>query len=133
MGARLRPRTPSFLSRARLGFGILSWQDLGVYLIVGIGGVFALLAAFTLRRRHVVRSKVERAYARFCRRLARIGIERALTEGPLDFAHRAQATRPDLAPRIEAITRLYVALRYGHRPKPEWARELQHAVTTFKV
>ena len=118
---------------ARLGFGILSWQDLGVYLIIGIGGVFALLAAFTLRRRYVVRSKVERAYAHFCRRLERAGLVRAPAEGPLDFAQRAKAARPDLAPRIEAITRLYVALRYGHCPKPEWARELQHAVTTFKV
>ena len=117
---------------ARLGFGILSWQDLGVYLIVGIGVLFALLAAFTLRRRQVVRSKVERAYAQFCQRMAHAGIQRAPAEGPLDFAKRAKATRPDLAPRIEAITCLYIALRYGNRPKPEWARELQHAVSALK-
>lgn len=118
---------------ARLGLGILSWQDLGVYLIIGIGGVFAILAAFTLRRRSVVRSRVERAYALFCQRLGRIGLVRAPAEGPLDFAQRAKTARPDLAPRIESITRLYVALRYGLRPKPEWGVELRRAVTKLKV
>ena len=118
---------------ARLGFGILSWQDLGVYLILGIGALFVLLAAFTLRRRQVVCSKVERAYAQFCQRMARAGIQRAASEGPLDFAQRAKIKRPDLAPRIESITCLYVALRYGYCPKPEWSIELKRAVATLKI
>ena len=118
---------------ARLGFGILSWQDLGVYLIIGIGSIFALLAAYTLRPRNVVRSKVEWAYAKFCRRLERVGIVRHLAEGPTDFAQRAKAIRPDLALRIEAITRLYVALRYGGHSNPEWVRALSRAVAMLKV
>lgn len=119
---------------ARLGFGILSWQDLGVYLIIGIGSVFALLALFTLRqRRGVTRSKVERAYARFCRRMERIGLVRAPSEGPLDFAQRAKTARPDLTLPIETITRLYVTLRYGHRPNSESHLELKRAVAALRV
>ena len=118
---------------ARLGLGILSWQDLGVYLLIGIGSVFGLLALFTLRSRHSYRDKVERAYALFCKRLASIGIAREPAEGPLDFAARATAQRPDLASKIEAITRLYVALRYGANAKGEWTRELNHLVQRFKI
>ena len=118
---------------ARLGFGILSWQDLAMYLMIGIGGVFGLLAAFTLRRRNFVHGKVERSYAVFCARLGRAGITRDPAEGPLDFAARAQTLRPDLALRIEAITRLYVALRYGQHPNPLGVADLKHAVATLKV
>ena len=118
---------------ARLGFGILSWQDLAVYLLIGIGGVFGLLAAFTLRSRAAVRGKVERAYAVFCTRLARVGIARDPTEGPLDFATRANMLRPDLAPKIEAITRLYVALRYGVGSKAEWSGDFRQLVRRFKT
>ena len=124
-------RQVSFFSR--LGFGILSWQDLGIYLLIGIGSVFALLAAFTLRSRRVVRSQVERAYEKYCRRLGKVGIVRDPAEGPLDFAKRAKSILPELAPRIETITQLYVALRYGHRPNPEWTHELRRAVSTLKV
>ncbi len=118
---------------ARLGFGIVSWQDLGIYLLVGVGSIVGLLALFTLGRRAQHTDKVARAYAVFCARLARIGIVRDSAEGPLDFAARAKALRPDLAPRIEAITRLYVALRYGADAQAEWARNLARLVARFKA
>ncbi len=118
---------------ARLGFGIISWQDLGVYLLIGVGSIIGLLALFTLRGRAEFTGKVERAYAAFCTRLARVGIVRGVAEGPLDFATRAKTLRPDLAPRIEAITRLYVALRYGAEAKLEWVRNFMQMVARFKT
>ena len=118
---------------SRLGFGIVSWRELGLYLLVGVGSVVAVLALFTLRARREYTGKVERAYARFCARLARIGITRAPDEGPLDFAARAKILRPDLAPRIEAITQLYVALRYGADAKNEWARDFARMVARFRA
>ena len=118
---------------ARLGFGIVSWQDLGIYLLVGVGSIVGLLALFTVGRRAQHADKVARAYAVFCARLARIGIVRDSAEGPLDFAARAKALRPDLAPRIEAITRLYVALRYGVDARVEWVRNLARLVARFKA
>jgi len=118
---------------ARLGFGILSWQDLVLYLLIGLSGIFGLLALFTLRRRALVQGKVERTYARFCARLGQAGIVRDPAEGPLDFAARAKTLRPDLAPHIEAITRLYVALRYGAQGKAEWVGDLSSLVRRFKT
>jgi len=118
---------------ARLGFGILSWQDLVLYLLIGVGGVFGVLALLTLRSRALVRGKVERAYAQFCARLGQAGIARAPAEGPLDYAARAKIMRPDLAPKIEAITRLYVALRYGAQAKTEWVGDLYSLVRRFKT
>ena len=37
-----------------------------------------------------------------------------------------------LAPRIEAITRLYVALRYGVNAKSEWARDMTNLIAQFR-
>ncbi len=118
---------------ARLGFGILSWQDLGLYLLIGIGGAFGLLALFTLRTRHPHRGKVERAYALFCKRLALAGMARDPAEGPLDFAARGKTQYPGQASNIDAITRLYVALRYGADTKAEWVKDLEDLVRRFKV
>ena len=118
---------------ARLGFGIVSWQDLGVYLLVGVGSVIGVLALFILRPRREHAGKIERAYATFCARLARIGLTRAPNEGPLDFAARAEAARPDLAPRIEAITRLYVALRYSADAQAEWVRDFARMAARFSA
>ena len=87
----------------------------------------------TLRTRHPHRGKVERAYALFCKRLARAGIARDPAEGPLDFAARAKTQRPDQASKIEAITQLYVALRYGADSKAEWVENLQDLVRRFRV
>ncbi len=118
---------------SRLGFGIISWQDLGVYLLIGISSVIGLLALFTLRGGPEYRDKVERVYAIFCARLARVGIVREMAEGPLDFATRAKNLRPDLALRIESITRLYVALRYGADAKLAWVKNFSQMVARFKI
>jgi len=118
---------------ARLGFGILSWQDLVLYLMIGLGSVFSVLALFTLRRRSLVRDQVVRAYAKYCDRLGQAGIVRADAEGPLDFAVRAKMLRPDLAPQIEAITQRYIALRYGAQLKQEWLGDLRRMVHRFRA
>lgn len=52
-------------------------------------------------------------YAGFCRRLARVGIERGPGEGPLDFARRASRARPDLAKEIGAVSEAYMQAQYG--------------------
>ncbi len=118
---------------ARLGFGILSWEDLSLYLLMGVGSIFGLLAILTLRPRSNDRDNVERTYALFCKRLGQVGIARDPAEGPLDFALRAKTMRPDLAPTIEAISRLYVALRYGANTKPEWVQDFSYRVTRFRA
>ena len=117
---------------SRLGLGIVAWQELGMYLLVGVGSVIGVLAFFTLRTRREYRGKVERAYATFCERLARIGITRATNEGPLDFAARVKTLRPDLASSVDAITQRYVALRYGENAQDEWILDLIKLTAKFR-
>lgn len=118
---------------ARMGLGIVSWQDLAIYLLIGVGSVVGVLAALTLRGREQALDKVERAYAIFCAKLAKVGFTRASNEGPMDFAARVKRGRPDLAAGVEAVTRLYVALRYGVVPERGWVGELKERVDTFRV
>lgn len=99
---------------ARLGFGLVSWQELAVGLLVGVGGLLLGFALFMLRgggRASV--DPVVRSYRRFCARLAKAGLERRPAEGPVDFAARVVGARPELKPAVEEITALYVELRYG--------------------
>ena len=54
-----------------------------------------------------------RLYARFCHRLARIGLPRAAHEGPVEYAERVAATRRDLALEVRDIAQRFALLRYG--------------------
>jgi hypothetical protein len=58
---------------------------------------------------------VSRAYRKFCRRLARVGLARAPHEGARDYAERSAAERPDLAAELRAISAEYLQLRYRER------------------
>jgi transglutaminase-like putative cysteine protease len=55
----------------------------------------------------------QQLYQKFCKKLSRLGITRRAFEGPLDFATRAARNRPDLAQQINAISQLYITLRYS--------------------
>lgn len=59
------------------------------------------------------RDPLRRVYERFVKRLARLGIERRASEGPVALTERATTERPDLAEGVRAFARLYVPLRYG--------------------
>jgi hypothetical protein len=56
------------------------------------------------RQDHHRRDPVQRAYARFCRRLARRGLARHPWEGPHAYAERA-AQRADLDRLLEEVSR----------------------------
>jgi hypothetical protein len=78
---------------------------------------------------------VQRTWLQFCRRLARAGLARRPDEGPRDFAGRVATARPALAGQVNAITELYIALRYGRPPQHsaiESAR-LQRMVRRFSL
>jgi hypothetical protein len=48
-----------------------------------------------------------------CRRLARAGLPRQPSEGPLDYAHRAAARWPQCKVALRQVGEAYAALRYG--------------------
>jgi protein-glutamine gamma-glutamyltransferase len=109
------------------------WRWLGGLLA---GGVIAFLGflSFMLARelRFHERDPVQRAYARFCRRLERRGLRRAAHEGPLDFLARVARERPDFRHECEPIAHLYARLRYGADAPASATQELLRRVRAFR-
>jgi protein-glutamine gamma-glutamyltransferase len=115
-----------------LGFESATWQTLAVLLMTMSSLVIAVVALRVLgelRLRSL--DPVTRSWRRFCRKLARRGTLRLPAEGPRDFARRAAAEQPELAPKIGAIAQLYVELHYagsGARTQVQRLRELVRAL-----
>jgi transglutaminase-like putative cysteine protease len=115
---------------SRLGMKQPSWETMALLLFWSVGGVLLLVALWVLRgMRH--EDTVQRAWLRFCSKLARAGLSRASTEGPLDYARRASQRFPGKEPAVRAITALYVEQRYGHAANRESLAHLKHLVREF--
>ena len=100
-----------FYHKVGLAYG--NWLQLALVLaglIVGVLALFVLYLAW--ERRPPPAAPAAREYARFCARLARIGLRRERHEGPLDYAARVERERPDLGEAVSAITEDYIGLRY---------------------
>lgn len=81
-------------------------------LAIGLAALgLAALIPMWLRRRRL--DPVQALYERYCGLLARHGIARGTSEGPQDFAARAEAALPSAAPAVRAFTDHYVRWRYG--------------------
>lgn len=97
-------------------FGIvdLNWRDLAIGLIAGVFGVGGIVGLFLILRIHRQRAEpAVMAYRLFCRKLAKVGLQRAPHEGPHDFLARIGQQRPDLQERAALVIDAYVALRYS--------------------
>jgi protein-glutamine gamma-glutamyltransferase len=98
----------------KLGIDSPEWKHLG-WAFAGILTAWAVWISLTLRR-SVGRAKpdrIGRAWLQATRKLARVVPERALDEGPMDYARRVAHRRPDLAQRVTALAELYAKLRFG--------------------
>lgn len=117
----------------RVGLDDATWRTLAA-LLLGITGVFTLvLALFTLRRLRVrVRDPVAIAYAAFCSKLRERGLARLPNEGPLAFADRVTAARPDLKEVVRGFTQRYVALRYAGESGVESIARLRKLARNFR-
>ena len=117
---------------ANVGMDDATWEKLTAILFVLAGIIVAMFTALALRQMTSrVRDPVKIAYQRFCDKLRRKGLSRAPAEGPVDYARRVERQRPELAPAVDAITRLYVALRYGAESGTAALIELQRRVRQF--
>jgi transglutaminase-like putative cysteine protease len=115
---------------SRLGMKQPSWETMTLTLFWSVGGVLLLVALWVLRgmRRE---DAVQRAWLRFCDKLARAGLARARTEGPLDYAGRVSRRLPKNESAVRAITALYVEQRYGHAADAESLVRLKRLVREF--
>lgn len=119
---------------ARVGMDNATWEKLTAVLLVLSGIIVAAFTVMALRQlKNRVRDPAKLAYARFCEKLRRKGLPRDPAEGPIDYAHRIRLARPDLTAAVAAITRLYVAMRYGTAPESAALHELQQRVRGFKA
>ncbi len=91
---------------------LASWQGMIAALTVALMLTTLVLARQILHRPRPPEDPAQRLYRTFCRKLSAIKLERRAGEGPADFAARAGRLRPDLAADIQAITSLYIGLRY---------------------
>jgi transglutaminase-like putative cysteine protease len=125
-------RQRHLLSRA--GIEDANWRTLAVILMAASGLITLTLALLMLRKfKTAVHDPARRAYRRFCAKLARKNLPRDPAEGPLDYAARLSRLRPDLAAAASAITRLYVALRYGTEANIEALHDLERRVRQFRT
>ncbi len=119
---------------SRVGLDNATWQKLTVMLFILCGAIVAAFVILALRQLKARVSDPARvAYLRFCSKLQRNGLPRGPSEGPVDYAHRVEAARPDLTPEVSAITRLYVALRYAASASPDALVELRRRVREFSA
>lgn len=116
----------------RLGLGVSRLERFTYLLLALIGSCLAAGALYgvSLLGKRPRPHPADRQYIRFCKQLARRGIKREPAEGPLDFARRASALRPDLAAAIMAISRAYIQARYAQDDKGSTVR-LKRLVRTF--
>lgn len=123
-------RQKQFLSQ----FGLFSWRDMTIGLTLSLGIATLFIALLMLRLPGKTRADPAlRAYQLLCSKLAKIGIVRAPSEGPLDFSRRVHLDRPRLASKIAPLIALYAELRYGrHRPAAD-AQLLLNRVRRLRV
>jgi transglutaminase-like putative cysteine protease len=115
---------------SRLGMGRPSWQTMTVVLFWSVASVLLLVAIWLLRGRPR-EDAVQRAWLRFCRKLARAGLSRESAEGPLNYAGRVARRLPARESAVRAITALYIDQRYGRRADAESVARLKNLVREF--
>jgi len=115
----------------QLGLDIIPAKALLLWVAAAAMTLLGIYAALILWRSRVEPDAVQQHYEAFCRKAAQLGVERSLTEGPVDFARRAAALLPQHAPLIERIVRSYVALRYGSEPVSAVAQNFAKDVRAF--
>ncbi len=122
----------AFLSR--LGMESITWQKMALNMMAGVCLIVALFALIMLR--HLIRrqpDKVQAAWLKVCRKLAKAGLPRAAHEGAQDYAARIAAARPDLAEAMRDLAARYSALRYENRQDTSSLQAFQRAVAAFKL
>lgn len=74
---------------------------------------------------------VQKSYLKFCAKLARTGLARKPSQGPLDYSAMVGALRPDLEPGAAEIVSLYIKLRYGRGGDRGEIKRLKAMVSRF--
>lgn len=105
-------RVAQFELLKKIGINTPNWFNAVMTMATGITLCLLLMSALWMHRRQK-RDPVAKVYHKFCNKLEKAGLQRAPTEGPLDFSRRSIHKRADLRDPILHITAAYIELRYG--------------------
>ena len=123
-----------FAFLTRMGMESITWQKMALGMATGIGMLLGLFALFMLRHLLLRQpDKVQAAWLRLCRKLAKAGLPRSDHEGAQDYAARIAAARPDLANTIHDLAKRYSALRYEGAPSKQTQDAFIQLAATFKA
>src|ERR1700757_4950848 len=89
---------------------------LALQVLIVIAALLIIYAGWMQLRMRPRADRVQALYERFCRKLARIGVQRDPWEGPSDFAKRAAQSLPNASECVRQITETYITLRYAPGP-----------------
>jgi len=124
-----------FAFLTRLGMESVTWQKMAMNMAAGLGLLVTLFTLFMLRHLYVrtKTGKVQAAWLKLCRNLARAGLPRAPHEGALDYAERIAIARPELAEPMSDLAKRYSALRYGKIQGEQAQREFLERIAAIKT
>jgi transglutaminase-like putative cysteine protease len=117
-----------------LGMKAITWQNMAIIMTTGIWLVIGVFSFFMLRHLFARQpDKVQAAWLKLCRKLAKAGLPRAAHEGPQDYAARIAAARPEIADSILDLAARYSALRYGAVQDEQMRHEFLQRAAALKV
>jgi transglutaminase-like putative cysteine protease len=96
---------------------------------IGLIVLFYFLSVF--KKAAPKRDAVQTAYLTFCAKLARVGLVRKPSQGPMAYASMVADLRRDLKISVLDIVNLYVRLRYGRGGNRDDRKHLQVMVKQF--
>ncbi len=91
----------------------INWQGMTILLTVIIAILLLIYASWMFwftQYKNI--NKEQYLYLRFCKKLAKVGLQHKSAEGPLDYAKRVSRMRPDLANAVKQIINFYIQIRY---------------------
>lgn len=116
----------------RLGLTDPDWRQLAALLGGSAAVLIAALFAWAMLQQR--RSDpLDQAWARFCRKLARRGLPRRPSEGPIAYAERLAAARPRDAATLRGIAAAYARLRYRPGADPAAVRKLTQRIRRLRL
>ncbi len=97
-----------------LGHDAAQWQVLIVWMVTGISAfMVAYTLAFFWNNRITPTDPLVRAYERLSNKLTSVNLPRLTAEGPIEYARRIRAARPDIGDLVEPVLQHYARLRYS--------------------
>ena len=104
----------------------IHYSELTFMLMAAVGSIALMIAWLSFKSRAPEETDpVQKLYLRFCARLAKRGVERVNSEGPLDFAARAAQRYPSQQNTIELITKIYINSRYRSRTQADQTQKMK--------